>query len=66
MKMMRAEMRISLFFLFASSLSFLPGCGNSGPADGTAATPVNEEEAKAQNAAMQDAMKSKMKPSAKK
>lgn len=61
-------MSISLFvfFLFGSSLSFLTGCGNSGPTYGTAATPVDEEEAKAQNAAMQVAMKSEMKPSAKK
>lgn len=57
---------LSAIFFLAFTMTLMPGCGESKPANGTQASPVNDEEAKAQNAAMKDAMKSKMKPSPKK
>lgn len=53
-------------FVFSGTITLLSGCGGDTPKSGTQGAPVNEAEAKTQNQAINDALKSKMPASAKK
>ncbi len=65
-RVMRRPIESLLVLVVLTSCLPATGCGDDKPTQGTQAAPVNPDEAKAQNEAMQKAMQSKMKTAPKK
>jgi len=65
MRLSRLLRATSLLLTVAAGLALCPGCADSVPATGTAAAPVDKDQAAQQNKAMQDFYKAKMKPAKK-